>query len=161
MYFVRYSELLAAFGTTRSQNATAVSSSHTLTETMLVVSLAIVGLVRSFHFLYRYNYYAVQCSRIRHSSDKIRNIFLIGKVFVLFSAFFMPEGSDLFSLLRKTSGLLCYQCGILEVVDLHRATHIGQGVGSGCAGFFAPFAEYFVDGRNILLPFETTGANGF
>ena len=49
VYFVRNRELLTAFGTTRSQNATTVSSRHALTETMLVVSLAIVGLERSFH----------------------------------------------------------------------------------------------------------------
>ena len=50
MYFVRYSELLAALSATRSQNTTTVCSRHTLAETMLVVSLAIVGLERSFHF---------------------------------------------------------------------------------------------------------------
>ena len=49
VYFVRNRELLTAFGTTRSQNATTVGSRHALTETMLVVSLAIVGLERSFH----------------------------------------------------------------------------------------------------------------
>ena len=52
VYFVRNSELLTAFGTTRSQNATTVGSRHALTETMLIVSLAIVGLERSFHVVY-------------------------------------------------------------------------------------------------------------
>ena len=41
VYFVRNGELLTAFRTTRSQNATTVGSRHALTETMLVVSLAI------------------------------------------------------------------------------------------------------------------------
>ena len=41
VYFVRNGELLTAFSTTRSQNATTVGSRHALTETMLVVSLAI------------------------------------------------------------------------------------------------------------------------
>lgn len=61
VYFVRNRELLTAFGTTRSQNATTVSSRHALTETMLVVSLAIVGLERSFHCcIYRYYYVALE-----------------------------------------------------------------------------------------------------
>ena len=86
VYFIRYGELLAAFGTTRSQNATAVCSGHTLTETMLVVSLAIVGLERSFHFLYRYYCCSVQCSRIRHSDSKISKKISFSQTFVLLSA---------------------------------------------------------------------------
>lgn len=50
--FVRNGELLAALGTTGSEYATTICSGHTLTETMLVVSLAIVGLERSFHFAF-------------------------------------------------------------------------------------------------------------
>ena len=61
VYFVRNGELLTAFSTTRSQNATTVGSRHALTETMLVVSLAIVGLERSFHCcIYRYYYVALE-----------------------------------------------------------------------------------------------------
>lgn len=61
VYFVRNGELLTAFGTTRSQNATTVGSRHALTETMLVVSLAIVGLERSFHCcIYRYYYISIR-----------------------------------------------------------------------------------------------------
>jgi len=86
VYFIRYGELLTAFGTTRSQNATAVCSGHTLTETMLVVSLAIVGLERSFHFLYRYYCCSVQCSRIRHSDSKISKKISLSQTFVLLSA---------------------------------------------------------------------------
>ena len=62
VYFVRNGELLTAFGTTRSQNATTVGSRHALTETMLVVSLAIVGLERSFHCCI-YRYYCMLCRR--------------------------------------------------------------------------------------------------
>lgn len=50
MNFVRNGQLLATFCTTSCQYATAISSLHTLTETMLVVSLTIVGLECSFHF---------------------------------------------------------------------------------------------------------------
>lgn len=50
--FVRYGELLAALGATRSQYAATIGGGHTLAETMLVVSLAIVGLERSFHFTF-------------------------------------------------------------------------------------------------------------
>ena len=57
--FVRYSELLAALSATRSQNTTTVCSRHTLAETMLVVSLAIVGLERSFHRYLSYNLFFV------------------------------------------------------------------------------------------------------
>ena len=86
VYFVRNRELLTAFGTTRSQNATTVGSRHALTETMLVVSLAIVGLERSFHFLYRYYCCSVQCSRIRHSDSKISKKISLSQTFVLLSA---------------------------------------------------------------------------
>ena len=54
MNFVRNGQLLATFCTTSCQYATAISSLHTLTETMLVVSLTIVGLECSFHFLLCY-----------------------------------------------------------------------------------------------------------
>ena len=66
VYFIRYGKLLTAFGTTRSQNATAVCSGHTLTETMLVVSLAIVGLERSFHFFI--SILLLFCTMLTHSS---------------------------------------------------------------------------------------------
>ena len=52
MNFVRHGQLFATFGTTSGQNATTVSCLHTLTETMLVVSLSVVGLECSFHFRY-------------------------------------------------------------------------------------------------------------
>ena len=63
MNFVRNGQLLATFCTTSCQYATAISSLHTLTETMLVVSLTIVGLECSFRFLlcyffvFRYTYH--------------------------------------------------------------------------------------------------------
>ena len=47
---IRYAQLLASFGTTGSQHATAVLGGHSLTETVLVHSPAIVGLECSFHF---------------------------------------------------------------------------------------------------------------
>lgn len=49
MYFVRYGELLATLCTTCSEDATTISGQHALTETMLVVSLAIVRLKSSLH----------------------------------------------------------------------------------------------------------------
>lgn len=52
MNFVRNGQLFATFCTTSCQYATAIGSKHTLTETMLVVSLTIVGLECSFHFCY-------------------------------------------------------------------------------------------------------------
>ena len=52
MNFVRHGQLLATFGATSSQYATTISSLHTLTETMLVVSFSVVGLECSFHFCY-------------------------------------------------------------------------------------------------------------
>jgi hypothetical protein len=44
-------QLLATLGTTGGQHTTAVGGSHSLTEAMLVVATAIVGLERSFHNL--------------------------------------------------------------------------------------------------------------
>ena len=43
-------QLLATLGATGSQYAAAISRLHALTETMLVVSLPVVGLECSFHF---------------------------------------------------------------------------------------------------------------
>ena len=52
VYFVRNSQLLAALGTTSGQYAATISRLHALTETMFVVSLAVVGLECSFHCVY-------------------------------------------------------------------------------------------------------------
>ena len=48
---VRYSQLLAAFGTAGSQNTTTVLCCHALAETMFVHAAAIVRLECSFHCL--------------------------------------------------------------------------------------------------------------
>ena len=47
---IRNGQLLAAFGTTRGKHATTILCSHSLTETVLVDSSAVVGLECSFHF---------------------------------------------------------------------------------------------------------------
>jgi hypothetical protein len=47
--FVGNSELLAALSATRSQYTAAISSCHSLTETVLVVAATVVGLECSFH----------------------------------------------------------------------------------------------------------------
>jgi hypothetical protein len=52
MILVRNGQLLATFSTTRSQNATAISCGHSLTETVLVVTATVVGLKCSFHILF-------------------------------------------------------------------------------------------------------------
>ena len=52
VYFVRNGQLLAALGTTSGQYAATISRLHALTETMFVVSLAVVGLECSFHCVY-------------------------------------------------------------------------------------------------------------
>lgn len=49
VYFVRNGEFLATFSATSGEYATTVSGQHALTETMLVVSLSVVGLECSFH----------------------------------------------------------------------------------------------------------------
>ena len=51
VYFVRNGEFLATFSATSGEYATTVSGQHTLTETMLVVSLSVVRLECSFHCL--------------------------------------------------------------------------------------------------------------
>lgn len=48
---VAYGKFLAALSTTRSQYAATVGGGHSLTETMLVVPSAVVGLECSFHCL--------------------------------------------------------------------------------------------------------------
>ena len=52
MSLVRNGQFLAALGTTSGQYAATISRLHALTETMFVVSLAVVGLECSFHCVY-------------------------------------------------------------------------------------------------------------
>ena len=52
MNFVRHGQLLAALCAAGSQYAASVGRLHALTETMFVVSFAVVGLECSFHFVY-------------------------------------------------------------------------------------------------------------
>ena len=52
VYFVGNGQFLAALGTTSGQYAATISRLHALTETMFVVSLAVVGLECSFHCVY-------------------------------------------------------------------------------------------------------------
>ena len=47
--FIRNSKFLSALSTTCSQYSTAVSCSHSLTETVFVFSLSVRGLISSFH----------------------------------------------------------------------------------------------------------------
>ena len=47
--FVRHSQLLATLGTTCGQNATTIGSSHSLTETVFVLSFSVRRLECSFH----------------------------------------------------------------------------------------------------------------
>ena len=54
MSLVRNGQFLAAFGTTRSQYTTAIGCGHSLTEAVLVVATAVVGLKCSFHIFLRY-----------------------------------------------------------------------------------------------------------
>ena len=49
MMLVRDGELLAAFGAAGCQHAAAIGGQHTFTETVFVLSSAIVGLECSFH----------------------------------------------------------------------------------------------------------------
>ena len=49
MVLVRYSELLAAMGTTGSQYTTAILGGHALAEAMLVHAATVVRLKCSFH----------------------------------------------------------------------------------------------------------------
>lgn len=59
--FVRDGEFLAALCATGGENAAAIGGLHALTETVLVVALAVVRLECSFHcILYRYNYCFLQ-----------------------------------------------------------------------------------------------------
>jgi len=51
MHLIGNGQLLATFGTTSSKHATPIGSLHAVTETMLVVSLSVVRLERSFHML--------------------------------------------------------------------------------------------------------------
>ena len=51
MYLVGNGQLLATLGAAGSQHAAAIGSLHALTEAMLVISLSVVRLECSFHFL--------------------------------------------------------------------------------------------------------------
>lgn len=49
VYLIGYGQLLATLGAACGQYATTVGGLHTMAETMLVVSLAVVGLECTFH----------------------------------------------------------------------------------------------------------------
>ena len=46
---VGHGQLLATLGTTSSEHAATIGGLHALTETMLIITLAVVGLECSFH----------------------------------------------------------------------------------------------------------------
>ena len=52
MTLVRNGQFLATLGATGSEHAAAIGCQHTFTETVLVLSLAVVGLKCSFHCCY-------------------------------------------------------------------------------------------------------------
>ena len=84
VYFVRNGKLLAALCATGSENATTIGGLHALTETVLVIALAVVRLECSFHcVLYRYNYCFLQNAHafLVHSGGKVRNKTSISKGF--------------------------------------------------------------------------------
>lgn len=89
VYLVRNGEFLAALCATGGENATTIGGLHALTETVLVIALAIVRLECSFHFvLYRYNYYFLQM--LTHSL-RIRSAKVVRKPFpAKFSSVFFP-----------------------------------------------------------------------
>ena len=89
VYLIGNGEFLAALCATGSENATTIGGLHALTETVLVIALAIVRLECSFHFvLYRYNYYFLQM--LTHSL-RIRSAKVVRKPFpAKFSSVFFP-----------------------------------------------------------------------
>ena len=72
MSLVRNGQFLAAFGTTRSQYTTAIGCGHSLTEAVLVVATAVVGLKCSFHI-----FFALFVVHFCISECKIRHFFSI------------------------------------------------------------------------------------
>ena len=69
--FVRNCKLCTSFCTTSCQYATAILCSHSLTETVLVLSLSVRGLECSFHrliylyvFLFNFSLYAIQRAKL-------------------------------------------------------------------------------------------------
>ena len=75
MSLVRNGQFLAAFGTTRSQYTTAIGCGHSLTEAVLVVATAVVGLKCSFHI-----FFALFVVHFCISKCKIRHFFSILQV---------------------------------------------------------------------------------
>ena len=78
--FIRNCQLCATLCATCCQYATAVLCGHSLTETMLVLSLSVRGLECSFHCLI-FLYVFLSKSTLRHSACKITLFFRTGKDF--------------------------------------------------------------------------------
>jgi len=83
---IRYRQLLAAFGTTGSQHAAAILGGHSLTETVLVCSPAVVGLECSFHlsFLFICYYFSLWAAKVVisfHSTKILQEISTQGPCF--------------------------------------------------------------------------------
>ena len=88
VYFVRNGQFLAALGTTSGQYAATISRLHALTETMLVVSLPVVGLECSFHFCILVFVLWLVHDRafgvLRSSGCKVTKIIPFGETFTVF-----------------------------------------------------------------------------
>lgn len=75
VYLVRNSELLTTFCTTSSEYAATISRQHALTETVLVVSLSVVGLECPFHcFMFYFLFRSMQKFSCKNS-----NYFLVNQ----------------------------------------------------------------------------------
>lgn len=86
--FVRNRQLFTAMTATRSQNTATIRRLHTLTESVLILSLAVVGLKCTFHnFLSFYSYFVcwfkIPIRKKGFRTAKLDKDFLTTKLFLL------------------------------------------------------------------------------
>lgn len=98
MNFVRHGQFFATFCATCCQYATTVSRLHALTETMLVVSLSVVGLECSFHCSYAV-FFVLICISV--SRGKVSSLLLCTSLAAFIFLRQLP--SRIFSVVRRVA----------------------------------------------------------
>lgn len=98
MNFVRHGQFFATFCATCCQYATTVSRLHALTETMLVVSLSVVGLECSFHCSYAV-FFVLICISV--SRGKVSSLLLCTSLAAFILLRQLP--SRIFSVVRRVA----------------------------------------------------------
>lgn len=116
VYLVGNCQFLAAFSTAGSQHSAAVLCLHAVAEPMFVISLSVVGLKCSFHFLMLVFLFCLFLSASRASLRGSPIKIWVAKLRFLFVK---PKYTEPFLLFCKSFSLFLYEGCVIEVIDFH------------------------------------------